>query len=108
MVWELELGAPAEIEASPIEWVVGQPCTPGSAWPAMVYNGRCVGGLYSFDLATVVEARDGFPAFSSTAFTHELVHAFLFKTTGDQDGGHARPEWSHVASGNDALAAAGL
>lgn len=81
--WEL-VGGTGELPL--ITWTEG--CIPLS------YHGedRCARGLHSDGDVFVQVPADGVPWNSSLA--HELLHARLWRATGDGDGDHlARPEW---------------
>ena len=53
--------------------------------------GQCVGGLFDGYFAAVAKP-NGYDI-SSTAFAHELFHAYLYDTTGDLDPSHTDSRW---------------
>lgn len=70
------------------------------------YDNMCVYGLYFHDSDTAYVAWRPGDTFSSTAYAHELYHAFLFKTTGDADPDHSGEGWKSgglVEKARDAL-----
>jgi len=88
-----------------VEW--RQDLCPGSAADksAVVYQGTCYSGLYLRDDRALIAWRG---RFSSSAFAHELVHAWQW-SRGIDDPLHERtPDWTLATTAEASLADAGL
>src|SRR4051812_18946206 len=81
LVWGGMLGAAGE--APPVQWV-----TTGGACLDVVHDG-CADGVFDGHAVTV-RWPGSIPA---SALTHELIHAWLLRSTGNGDAQHRGPDW---------------
>jgi hypothetical protein len=113
-VWD---GAYSESSAPPsITWVVGEECGEYPV-PAIRVGEQCLAGRYlhyerAVELVIPIRSQRvdmPYGRFSSSAFSHELMHAHLDNTYGDADPTHKLypEEWEMVQQLNQILSEAG-
>ncbi len=98
LVWDETLGA--QTPPPPIEWHEDTCPTSKSKDAAVVVDGKCYAGLFLRDDKALIAWRG---SYSSSAFAHELVHAWQWSRGIDDPDHELKADWKLADEANKKL-----